>query len=520
MRILKARRGLATNSSSVHSIILAGSGSFTPSVLEDDENLHYNAQLFLLTDRESKLNYFAAYLRTVLMDDMRRSSEDFSEQKYQQDLRTASDIVGSVFKEDRSQRTVYVNAGVAMDAEDERGERNYQFFRELAEAMAQDPTVHVRGGADDDGYDVHSPEYGTPHEAAVSACKGLSYGFYARKSNEVWCLFNRGTGAKLHLDLRSTISESAPAEDYRPEVPELIDLKITDFCDLGCSFCYMGSTTRGEHSSSRTLWPWLQSCKDAGVLELAIGGGEPTLHPEFPEILEEAAKSFYSVAFTTKDSRWLQDERIVKAVKAHVRAIGWSISEKGEVTRVRDLVEKADVDPFYLVRGSVWGSAGEGEPSDNKVRQFSWHFIPGAHTLEDLQAMYQETRAYETLLLLGYKSTGRGGQAPYPESEEAFLRWLFAQISTRHYWGCSQTIAIDTAFAVRQEKVLRELGVPPTLFYKQEGRFSMYYDAVTNRFGPSSYEPKKLISAESTIFKGHPIPARTMFSKIPVAVTV
>ena len=34
-----------------------------------------------------------------------------------------------------------------------------------------------------------------------------------------------------------------------PDFPESIDIKITNYCEINCKFCYEDSTTKGQHSN-------------------------------------------------------------------------------------------------------------------------------------------------------------------------------------------------------------------------------------------------------------------------------
>ena len=60
--------------------------------------------------------------------------------------------------------------------------------------------------------------------------------------------------------------------------PESIDVKITDYCDMGCAYCHESSTTSGSHADLKTLLGIIHDLP-AGV-ELAIGGGNPLSHPD------------------------------------------------------------------------------------------------------------------------------------------------------------------------------------------------------------------------------------------------
>lgn len=70
-------------------------------------------------------------------------------------------------------------------------------------------------------------------------------------------------------------------ENPQPEFPETIDIKITDKCNVGCSFCYEKSCPNGHHGN---LYHPIFDSIPAGV-ELAIGGGDPMLHPNLENFL-------------------------------------------------------------------------------------------------------------------------------------------------------------------------------------------------------------------------------------------
>ena len=65
--------------------------------------------------------------------------------------------------------------------------------------------------------------------------------------------------------------------------PESIDVKITNYCDLGCEYCHENSTVEGEHADIEVLLNTL-STLPRGV-ELAIGGGNPLSHPDIIPLL-------------------------------------------------------------------------------------------------------------------------------------------------------------------------------------------------------------------------------------------
>jgi len=81
-----------------------------------------------------------------------------------------------------------------------------------------------------------------------------------------------------------------------PEVapwPELADISISNRCSKGCDFCYKCSTADGDFLSLEQYSEVLKqliSPKWGPPFQIAIGGGEPTEHPELIEILKTTRK--------------------------------------------------------------------------------------------------------------------------------------------------------------------------------------------------------------------------------------
>lgn len=69
--------------------------------------------------------------------------------------------------------------------------------------------------------------------------------------------------------------------------PELIDIGITSQCPMGCTYCYTDSQPKGGHAP-KELVPTILRTLEEPPYQIAIGGGEPTLHPDFVWILEQA----------------------------------------------------------------------------------------------------------------------------------------------------------------------------------------------------------------------------------------
>ena len=83
-----------------------------------------------------------------------------------------------------------------------------------------------------------------------------------------------------------------PKTKYYPftvlNAPTLVDFQITQTCNLSCPHCYAESIKRNGHVPLKDIIMVFDKCKEAGVFEVALGGGEPTLHPDFLKILKAA----------------------------------------------------------------------------------------------------------------------------------------------------------------------------------------------------------------------------------------
>lgn len=61
--------------------------------------------------------------------------------------------------------------------------------------------------------------------------------------------------------------------------PTLVDLQLTRRCRMGCPHCYASSDPSGEDMPGEAALEVLEALADAGVCQLAIGGGEPCSIP-------------------------------------------------------------------------------------------------------------------------------------------------------------------------------------------------------------------------------------------------
>jgi radical SAM protein with 4Fe4S-binding SPASM domain len=89
-------------------------------------------------------------------------------------------------------------------------------------------------------------------------------------------------------------------EPYFTAVPERIGVEITNRCDLACRHCFNDSGSGPVQELSLTdLIDLFEQVRLMGIEDIRISGGEPTLHPQFPAVVNEAHRRGLRVSLNT-----------------------------------------------------------------------------------------------------------------------------------------------------------------------------------------------------------------------------
>lgn len=242
--------------------------------------------------------------------------------------------------------------------------------------------------------------------------------------------------------------------------PELVDLKITNQCTKGCSYCYQASTPDGKHASYEDICSVIAALAKMEVFEIAIGGGEPTLHPDFLSILKYASDLGIRPSFSTRNLSWFNKES-VRLFKESCGAFAYSIDFANEIEALDRVVEEFDLNHTY---GKDWVTL-----------QF---VLRPTMTQGDLDAILEKNEKYNfPITLLGFKTMGRA---------EGLLPNLRCNIDwAKTLDNCG--ISIDTAVANLYREEIAKAGAAEWSYKIVEGAHSMYIDAVAKKMGPSSY---------------------------------
>lgn len=117
-------------------------------------------------------------------------------------------------------------------------------------------------------------------------------------------------GALLGFDRSSGRNVLLRGDDtaaFVQRAPRVVQMSLTNACNKTCGFCYrpLEAKSRWTYDSVVAFAKFLDRW---GVLELALGGGEPTVFPRFPELVRQLwEETRLSINFTTNGTR-LTDE--------------------------------------------------------------------------------------------------------------------------------------------------------------------------------------------------------------------
>ena len=92
---------------------------------------------------------------------------------------------------------------------------------------------------------------------------------------------------------------AAWAEPRGASPPLEVHLAVTSRCAAGCSGCYLDATPDGVEPPRAEMLSALDALRDAGVLTVAFGGGEPTTREDVGELAREARARGITPVLTT-----------------------------------------------------------------------------------------------------------------------------------------------------------------------------------------------------------------------------
>lgn len=516
MKLVGISKGFSTNSSSKHSIIINRSGKYMSEDYNfDPNNLNFGRNYFALNTEYSKLMYLASQLydsfetyvsskelRVAMISKITGLSEsDLSiilEQKYHLIDHQSRWRISPIFELDFYKEMVnfFKNKDVIiLGGNDEEDLSDYDLDTKNACTYLKNSLINIIDLNKINKIKKEFEGISTNITAFVKNKKNKEFyplidfkfdsNIILKKDKKYWVSFDPETGNKVRFTF------DLDAKPYtKATVPELVDLNITEYCNLNCPWCYKAAESTGKHAVTQNVTNYLDTLNQIGVFEIALGGGEPTTHPDFDKIIsrfeyhKKNRIKHIRISFSTYSTEWLGNKKIVDAVKNNVAGIGVSVHTLNDIKKVEHIAQviregTKNCDRFYD-RQNVAGKP-----------QIMAQHVFGTRPLNEVMSILDYCQNnYLPILLLGYKTTGRGSnneeidyRKAYPEEYKDFVKMLSG------FYG---VISVDTLFVNKYKDLLDRISVSRLTYTEEEGKFSCYIDAVNDTIAASSFSEDKI----------------------------
>lgn len=271
-------------------------------------------------------------------------------------------------------------------------------------------------------------------------------GFY-KNGNFTTKIFSDGTKVRETDD-----------DEFIPVFAENMDIKITNYCDMGCKFCHEGSMVGGKHGDIlnakfiETLHPYQ---------EVALGGGDVTSHPDLIPFLHK-----------------LKDRQVIANITVNQKHFG----EKQEL--IKYLV---DENLIYGIGISLVNPTDSFISLVKKYPNAVIHVINGILTQRDVEKLADNNLK---MLILGYKQLRRGNDYFSVNQKSIYKKHNWLSKNLPDIINRFNTVSFDN-LAIEQLDVHRLLPKEEwdEFYMGDDGTMTYYIDMVEQKFAKSSTAP-------------------------------
>lgn len=157
-------------------------------------------------------------------------------------------------------------------------------------------------------------------------------------------------------------------DEFISDFAENMDIKISNYCDMGCKFCHEGSTKNGRHGDVlnqkfiETLHPYQ---------EVALGGGDATSHPDLIPFLHKLKDRKVIVNMTVNQQHFEQKQELIKKLVDEKLIYGLGVSLVNPTDEFISLIQQYPNAVIHVINGIL-------KPSDVEMhgkRRFYKLFI-------------------------------------------------------------------------------------------------------------------------------------------------
>ena len=247
------------------------------------------------------------------------------------------------------------------------------------------------------------------------------------------------------------------SDSFNPDKPESMDLKITNKCNMGCSFCHEDSSPNGKHGDILNL-PFIDTLLP--YTEIAIGGGNPLTHPDLVPFL--------------------------KKLKEHKLIANITFNQHHFMNNINFIQELVDKKLVYGIGVSMMYASDKFVECVSKFPNAVIHIINGIVSIDDLKMLANHNLK---ILILGYKEFRRGKQMYSRQSTviDNMKSALYNALPTIIDDEWFDVVSFDN-LAIKQLEPKRLMSEEQweRFYMGDDGEYTFYCDAVERKFAKSS----------------------------------
>lgn len=257
-------------------------------------------------------------------------------------------------------------------------------------------------------------------------------------------IFNDGTKVRETED-----------DEFVAAFAENMDIKISNYCDMGCKFCHEGSTKNGKHGDIlnekfiETLHPYQ---------EVALGGGDATSHPDLIPFLQKLKDRKVIVNMTVNQKHFEQKQDLIRRLVDEKLIYGIGVSLVNPTDEFISLVKQY---PNAVI-----------------------HVINGVLRPSDIEALSDKNLK---MLILGYKQLRRGNEWYNEDHENIIVKQMWLKDNLAEIINHFKVVSFDN-LAIEQLEVQRLMSKEEwdEFYMGDDGTMTYYIDMVERKFARSS----------------------------------
>lgn len=256
-------------------------------------------------------------------------------------------------------------------------------------------------------------------------------------------------------------------DEFIPDFAENVDVKLTDKCNIGCQFCYEGSTKEGKHGQ---VFNYNFINKLHPYTEMALNGNDLD-HPDLILFLKHLKKKKVFANITVHQQQFLNNYELIKKLKEAklINGIGISLQYPSQ-----DFINKV-----------------------KSLKDTVLHVINGILSEEIIELLKNNDLK---LLILGYKDLQRGINYKSKFTEQVTKNQQYLYYALESMLSCFDIVSFDN-LALEQLNVKRLLSPEEwnNFYMGDDGKFTFYIDLVKGEFAKNSLSQERFPIEDKSI---------------------